>query len=486
MDRSNRLARHTFNVFMAMFAIGFVRYFYKISMARMLDVRGYGLISAVEPVIIITASFTLTGFAAALSKYLSEEIARKNMKTAQNYLATAMHYLFPLSLVVTVLVLLAASFIANTIFHEPDLGILIRIVVLVMPVEALWLVIDGIFLGYQESPFYTYSLLVYNLVVLAAAIVLVSSGMGAEGAVFGILLGDISGLAAAYLFYRRKFRGELTLTGGSKSVRLLGKLIDFAIPKTITSVSMMILMSFDIFCITYFLGVTYAGLYNAAVPIARIMTSVASSVALPLLPAVSEDMAREKGYVGTYLCDALKYTSGATFPLTILFVVYAEGLIKLFFGVEYVVASTALMVLSLAMFFMSFCSIFSVTFQGMGKPRIPMYITVFALILNVLLNIYLIPKMGITGAALATLTSMVVKFVYLSMKMRNHAYYTPVKSDILKMGCLSLGVLAFAVAFYQRMFLGIGLGMGFYALCIVAFKIIDLRKFLFDREEIQS
>lgn len=483
MDRSNRLARHTFNVFLAMFAIGFVRYFYKISMARMLDVRGYGLVSAVEPVIIITASFTLTGFAAALSKYLSEEIARKNIRTAQNYLATATYYLFPLSLAVTVIIFLAATPIADAVFREPDLGILIRIVVLVIPVEALWLIIDGIFLGYQESPFYTYSLLVYNVVVLVAAIGLVSLGMGTEGAVIGILLGDISGLIAAYLFYRRKFRGKFSLTGGSRSVRLLGKLIDFAVPKTITSVSMMILMSFDIFCITYFLGVTSAGLYNAAVPLARIMTSVSSSVALPLLPAVSEDVANEKGYVGTYLSDALKYTSGATFPLTILFVVYAEGLINLFFGTEYAVASTALMILSLAMFFMSFCSIFSVTFQGMGKPKVPMHITVFALFLNILLNIYLIPRMGINGAALATLASMVVQFVYLSVKMRGHAYYTPVKSDVLKIGCVSLGVLLIAVTFYHRMIVGIGLGMGFYVLCIVAFKIIDVRKFLFDLEK---
>ncbi|MBU6998742.1 MAG: flippase [Theionarchaea archaeon] len=482
MDRSSRLARHTFNVFMAMFAIGFVRYFYKISMARMLDVRGYGLVSAVEPVIIITASFTLTGFAAALSKYLSEEIAMKNMKTAQDYLATAMYYLFPLSLIVTIIIFAAASPIAGAIFREPDLGILIRIVVLVMPVEALWLIIDGIFLGYQESPFYTYSLLVYNLAVLVIAIVLVSLGMGTEGAVIGILLGDISGLIAAYMFYKRKFKGKLSLTAGSKSFQLLRKLIDFAVPKTITSVSMMILMSFDIFCITYFLGVTDAGLYNAAVPIARIMTSVSSSVALPLLPAVSEDMAREKGYVGTYLCDALKYTSGATFPLTILFVIYAEELIRLFFGAEYAVASTALMVLSLAMFFMSFCSIFSVTFQGMGKPKVPMHITVFALLLNILLNVYLIPKMGINGAAFATLASMSVQFFYLSIRMKDFAYYSPVKSDIFKIACVSMGVLLMAVLFRNRMIIGAGLGMGFYVLCIVAFKIIDIRKFLFDPE----
>jgi stage V sporulation protein B len=42
------------------------------------------------------------------------------------------------------------------------------------------------------------------------------------------------------------------------------------------------------------------------------------------------------------------------------------------------------------------------TFQGMGKPKIPMYLLLAAVVLNMGLNAYLIPLHGINGAAVAT------------------------------------------------------------------------------------
>ncbi len=478
MDRSDTIARHTFTIFLVTFAMGVIRYLFKISMARMLDIRGYGLISAVEPIIIFTASLTLTGFASALSKYLSEEMAEDNRKTAENYLATALYYLFPLSIVVAIVVFFLSDFIAQTIFREPDLALLIRIIILIMPVEALWLVLDGLFMGLHESPYYTYCMFVYNVVMLTAAILLVMAGFSTKGAVTGILVGDLSGLTVAYIIYVKKIKKRISLSAGKRSFTFLKKLIDFAIPKTVTSVSMLILMSFDIFCITYFLGVVYAGLYNAAVPIARMTMAISLSIALPLLPAISEDTARSKEYVQKYLTDALRYTFAATIPLVILFVLYAEEFIVLFFGEPYREASTALMILSVAMLLKAFFSIFSVTFQGMGKPRVPMNIAVFAVFFNVALNIYLIPRKGINGAAFATLVSMVIQFVYLSFKIKEYADYDRIKSDILKIGALSIVMVVIVVLFKNMFLLGTGIGLGMYGFCIIKFGIIDIKKFI--------
>lgn len=478
MDRSDTIARHTFTIFLVTFAIGIIRYLFKISMARMLDVRGYGLISAVEPIIIFTASLTLTGFASAVSKYLSEEMAKGNRKTAENYLATALNYIFPLSIVVAILVFFLSDTIAQTIFHEPDLTILIQIIILILPVEALWLVIDGLFMGLHESPYYTYCMFVYNVVMLAAAVLLVMAGFSTKGAAAGILIGDISGLTVAYTIYVKRIKKRISLSAGKKSFTFLKKLIDFALPKTVTSVSMLILMSFDIFCITYFLGVVYAGLYNAAVPIARMTMAISLSIALPLLPAISEDTAHSKEYIQKYLTDALRYTSAATLPLVILFVIYAKEFIVLFFGQPYRAASTALMILSAAMLLKAFFSLFSVTFQGMGKPRIPMNIAVFAVFFNIALNIYLIPRKGINGAAFSTLISMVIQFVYLSFKIKGYADSTRIKSDILKIGILSCVMIVIVVVFKNMFLLGTGIGLGVYGFCIIKFGIIDIKKFL--------
>ncbi len=483
MDRSDRIARHTFEIFVSMAAIGVLHYFFKITMARMLTVSGYGLLSTVEPVVILMSSLALTGFAAALSKYLSEEIAQNNRETAENYVTTALYYILPVSIGGSALVIFLSDSIAEIIFHEPQLGILIRIIILIIPVEALWLIFDGIFLGCQESPYYTYALLVYHVTVLSTALFLVAQGRGAEGAVTAMLVGDLSGLAAAYLFYIRKFKKRISFHGGKRSFALFKTLVAFAIPKTITSVSAVILMSFDIFCITYFLGVTYAGLYNAAVPVARVLMLVTQSICLPLLPAVSEDYAKEKEYASTYVTDALTYISAATFPLVILCSVYAEEFITFFFGAPYAAAACALVILCAAMLVMAYCAVFSVTFQGMGRPDIPMNISVFAVFFNILFNIYLIPRIGIEGAAFATLISLLIMFAYFSLKIRKYIDYGRIQSSILKIGILSLAMLAILLALCDMVLIGTVLGLAFYGGSIIKWKIIDIKKFFRQIEE---
>lgn len=484
MDRSDRIARHSLTIFLALFACSFVRYLYKIGMARMLSVRGYGMLSTVEPFMVLTTSLTLTGFASALSKYLSEEIAKGNNETAENYLATALYYIFPLSVGVSVVIYAFAGVIAEEFFHEPGLTTLIRIIIILIPVQSIWLIFDGVFLGHQESPYYTYSLFVFDVVTLIAAIILVKQGLGPLGAILGILVGGTVGVLFAYYLYLKKFKEKVSISSGEKSVALMKKLTDFAIPKTITSVSAIILMSFDIFCVTYFLGVTFTGLYNAAVPLAKMLTSVSMSIRLPLLPAVSEDAAREKAYIAKYLTDAVRYVSAVTFPLVILLIFYAKKLITFFFGPDYSLAATALMILTLAMLCMAYCSIFSAIFQGMGKPKVPMKITLFAVVLNVVLNIYLIPKIGIEGAAFATLVSMAVTFISLGYKIRGFAKYDIIKSDLLKIGVLSACVFAIAVLFRDVFLVGIMVALAFYATAIIKFNIIDLKKFLSRIEEI--
>jgi O-antigen/teichoic acid export membrane protein len=477
MDRSTRIAHHTFTVFVGMILGGVLRYGFKISMARMLDVRGYGLLSSVEPFIILTASATLTGFAVALARYISTEAADKNIQKIETYISTALFYLVPLGILVTVILFVFSGVIAESLFHEPELTLLIRIVVAIIPVEALWLVIDGIFLGYQESPCYTYTLLLYNAVIFVVAILLVHRGWNTEGAVVALVMGDICGLSAAYGIYLWKFKGTPSLIARRPSLALFKKLIGFAIPKTITSISVMILMSFDIFCVTYFLGVSYTGLYNAAIPIARIILTVSSSIGIPLLPAISEDAARSSRHIASYMHTALIQISVVTIPFIIVCTVYAEEIIVFFFGPAYQEAHAALIILSVAMFFMAYCSVFSVLFQGMGTPQIPMKIVLGGLVCNMLLNVWLIPRWGIEGAAYATLLSMGVIFFSLSVKARAYTPFSSLQEPLIKIGLLSIAMTGLFMIMNEQFLIEIMGGMLGFAAGIQILKIIDIRTF---------
>ena len=51
---------------------------------------------------------------------------------------------------------------------------------------------------------------------------------------------------------------------------------------------------------------------------------------------------------------------------------------------------------------LSYARILSHFFAGIGRPEINTYVASFTTLLNISLNIYLVPKFGVKGAAIAT------------------------------------------------------------------------------------
>jgi len=86
--------------------------------------------------------------------------------------------------------------------------------------------------------------------------------------------------------------------------------------------------------------------------------------------------------------------------------VFAEPIVTLLFGYAYAEASTPLRILALGSFFYGFFSVNSGVMQGLGRAALPMKILGAAALLDLLLNLLLIPLLATTGAAIATALSL--------------------------------------------------------------------------------
>ncbi len=94
-------------------------------------------------------------------------------------------------------------------------------------------------------------------------------------------------------------------------------------------------------------------------------------------------------------------------PLIILFLIFPQDILTLLFGNLFSAGGTALMILTLANgFSMSMGqagNIMSLT----GKEKYSAYAATLAIAINILLNIFLIPRYGMNGAAIGTGTSII-------------------------------------------------------------------------------
>ena len=115
-------------------------------------------------------------------------------------------------------------------------------------------------------------------------------------------------------------------------------------------------------------------------------------------------------------------------PLVVVFFMFPEFLLGLF-GKEFEVGVTAFIFLSCGKLFSSFSGSVGNILQMTGNQNILAKILLFAAILNIVLNLYLIPKYGIDGAALSSVISIVVwnsgMILAVKKKLGFYTFYIP-------------------------------------------------------------
>lgn len=105
--------------------------------------------------------------------------------------------------------------------------------------------------------------------------------------------------------------------------------------------------------------------------------------------------------------------SAALFAFLVL-TIWGESLLRIVFGPDYVVSIQPLITLALGQLFVAYFGLASTLLTMTGYERISLRIFVFASILNLALNLLLIPLFDMLGAAIATATSLAVAHVSLS------------------------------------------------------------------------
>lgn len=148
----------------------------------------------------------------------------------------------------------------------------------------------------------------------------------------------------------------------------------------------------------------------------------------------------------------------------------------------YVAGASALAILAVGMTFYSIFSISTSIIQGIGNPRIPMYILIFGSIVTAVLCWTMVPVFGIAGGAAATTIAclfMMIPCMYFVFRLTKTS--PPTKSLIKILAATAIMVL-FGFLIPKTTW---WLFPGIFACIIVYFFALILVKF-FERDDIES
>jgi O-antigen/teichoic acid export membrane protein len=237
---------------------------------------------------------------------------------------------------------------------------------------------------------------------LSVAVALVWAGCGWWAPLVGIGMGY--GLAVAF-GYRREWRGARLRIDRTT----LGKLSWYGVPVSLTVAMTVVIASSDRFLITLLLGPAAAGVYAAAVDLTvQTASLLMMAIYLPMFPlAVHAFEQHGLRAAQKHMRANAAMQMGIGLPAIVGLMVLAPGVAHCVLGESFRAGAQQLIPLvALAAFFASMKAFhFDAAFQLAHKPLYQLGIVITAAMVNVSLNLILIPRFGLTGAATASLLS---------------------------------------------------------------------------------
>lgn len=200
----------------------------------------------------------------------------------------------------------------------------------------------------------------------------------------------------------------------------------------------------DVIVIGFFLSQAAVGAYELAwrlTTTAIMFSTVFARVLFPQLSAWQADGAVER--VRDLISDAMTTSLLLIVPSVVGVAVIGREILGVVFGPEYTIAAAAFLVLMIEKLPQAVNLVFDKAIQAFDRPKYGAIATVVSLSMNVGLNVLLVPRYGLVGAAAATLLSVVVNTAMLGYYLRR---LTTVRFPFRDVGWTVVAALAMGVA----------------------------------------
>jgi O-antigen/teichoic acid export membrane protein len=168
----------------------------------------------------------------------------------------------------------------------------------------------------------------------------------------------------------------------------------------------------DTILIGFFMSNADVGIYRTAFQLTSIATFTTLAFHTVLYPKISNWGAHEQvREIENSLARAFTYSLLLAIPTCVGGWILGERLLYFLYGASFVEGTSALYFLLLVQVVNVFMFLGTMSLTALNRPKDAFWITVIAAIANILLDLALIPLIGITGAAVATLIAMTLNAI---------------------------------------------------------------------------
>lgn len=221
------------------------------------------------------------------------------------------------------------------------------------------------------------------------------------------------------------------------------------------------------------------GYYNAAIRIKSILVSIITSLGTVLLPRaayyIEHDLREEFNYIAR---KSINFVYIIALPMIIYFIVYAPECIYFLSGNAYEGSILPMQILMPTLLFIGLTNILGIQIMvplEMEKWVLNSYI--IGAIVDLIINILLIPKMGASGAAIGTLIAEIAVMIYQYSKAKTRVREMFSEVDYKKLVCaliigtvLTLGIKKIHMGYFVVLVVSASVFFGCYVIVLRILK----------------
>lgn len=374
-----------------------------VGLARLLGPDEYGLLFLAIAIFGVLGVFSKLGIAKSCARYIAEY---KEQDPAQLPHILRVSLTFNLVMIVTVgVALLLGHRQLAAVLDEPSLTPFLLFGLLFLAFEALATFTRLVLQGFEEIELAATIHAINRITRFVFAIGFVIIGFGALGALSGYILSfAVSSLLGIWLIYRRLFRDiEAASTIESGLRRRIG---EYTVPLTATSTANVLDKRIDAVLVGFFLTPVAVSYYVISKQFVEFLETPVSALGFTLSPSFGAQKGGGDIERAARIYEkALTHSLLLYIPAAAGIVLVAEPMIELVFGGDYRGAVPVLQVLSLYVVLQSITKITSNALDFLGRAKARAVVKGVTAVLNVCLNVLLIPLIGVVGAAIATVVT---------------------------------------------------------------------------------
>ena len=357
--------------------------------ARKLGPEIYGLCGVVLALLAIISQPLNIGLYQSVSKYVAEDHARAKTILYQGIKAQMV--------LVAVLALMFIGFSGpvSSLLKSPILVDYIVFAAIILPGLGIFTILLGLFNGMRSFGREALVLSSYPLVRTIAAVLLIYMGYSIGGVICGFIAGISFSVALAALLFRAPGR-RVGFDGR--------KLRTFAIPVFVLGLVMIVIPNIDLLFVKgIIVDESRTGIYNSARVLARASYFFFLAMGTTIFPSISESVSsKDRQRTASYISQGVRYLMMMALPVACLVAASWTDLISLIFSQAYSEGGGALGILMFGFTFLTLFSVLTTTLMAGDQPRRAMTAGILLLPVDFILNLILVPRFQIIGAALAT------------------------------------------------------------------------------------